>query len=358
VNPLRWAVVGLGVGEYHAQALGSLRNARLVALCDHDEQTLIRVSRNTPGAKLFTDPIRMLSECDLDVLVVATFDASHGALVRAALSRGVHVFAEKPLATSIADLDEIVRLLNDDPRLRLTTNTLLRLSPRFAWLKDQIARGVMGRVFHSELTYLYGRLEKVVGGWRGADPNYSVTLGGSIHMIDLLLWLTRERPHRCIAVGSSLGTLASDLTGPTFDPPQDLRLSLLEFPSGMTAQVGANYACVTPHFHSVAVFGSEKSFFHYPQDSASAHKGAVIASSRDPLETPEMLDLPYPAVPKATLVADFQQAIRGAKPTIPEQDVIDAMSVALAIDAAVRTGQPVDVSYVRVEPRREFPKGE
>ena len=193
---LRWAVVGLGIGQVHAATVASLEDASLVALCDQDSAVLERVAAQFPNAELYTDFDDLVENCEIDALVIATYDDSHAKLAAAALKRGIHVFVEKPLAATQEDLLEIAALLNSDPALRLSSNTLLRLSPRFAWLKSRIATGSLGRIYHAELSYLYGRLEKVADGWRGKSPAYSVTLGGTIHMIDLLLWLTGERPEQ------------------------------------------------------------------------------------------------------------------------------------------------------------------
>ena len=47
----------------------------------------------------------------------------------------------------------------------------------------------MGRLYYLEGDYAYGRLPKILSGWRAEIPIYSVVHGGAIHIIDLLLWL-------------------------------------------------------------------------------------------------------------------------------------------------------------------------
>ena len=44
--------------------------------------------------------------------------------------------------------------------------------------------------------YLYGRLQKITDDWRSRVADYSVMLGGGVHMVDLMLWLTGQRPTR------------------------------------------------------------------------------------------------------------------------------------------------------------------
>lgn len=363
MTSLRWGVVGLGIGEHHARMLQSLTTSSVIALCDREPETIARVVQNFSDVQTYLDPRQLMEESELDALVISTYDDSHGALAIEALEKGIHVFVEKPLATSGDQFARIFEALRGNPTLRLSSNTLLRYSPRFEWLRNQVQNGSFGRIFHAEMNYLYGRLEKVTSGWRGASTDYSATLGGTIHLIDLLLWLTGERPVRCVAVGSSLGTEISGLARSSERPSDDLRIALLEFPSGMTAQVGANLACVFPHFHSVAVFGSRATFFNYPQPSGVNQTGthkppALVFWSRDSESEPETVDAPYPNVPKSHSLQQFAESLQGGPPGIEEQDVLDATSVALAIDEAIRTRGPVEIRYFNLPPRHHEFQGD
>lgn len=360
-RPNRWGVIGLGVGYQHALAIIQTKNAKLVAVCDQSRSKRDEWTSEFPTIPVYSDESSMFEEQLLDVLVVASYDQDHGATVIRALNRGMHVFAEKPLATTSEQYSEIVKILRENPRLRLTTNTLLRKSPRFILLKEMIIAGELGEIFHLEGDYLYGRIEKLLDGWRGKDPNYSVTLGGAVHIVDLLLWLTGERPNQVYAIGSSKGLRSSPLSNaPSFEG-DDIRIALLEFPSGMTAKVSASFACVLPHFHRIDVFGSLGTFLHVPiaslgqgiDSSEEAWSSAAHFHSRDSMTPPKFINLPYPKVPKGVLVANFNEVISGVEqPEVSEQEALDALAVCLAIDAAIESEQPVPVEYVDIGRRR------
>jgi predicted dehydrogenase len=354
-QPLRWGVIGLGIGEQHATTINVSPSMQLTALCDLSSDALASVGRRFDSAVRFTDEFELIRSGAVDAVVIASYDNRHAEAIVAALDSGIHVFCEKPIATSRRQLEEVVEALNRNPSLHLMTNTLLRRSPRFAWLKDQIASGGMGSVYHAELTYLYGRLSKVLEGWRGNDHDYSVTLGGTIHLIDLLMWLVDERPQSLMGIGGSTGTSRSALYDPDRHLVQDLRMALMEFPSGITAAVSANYACVLPHFHRVEVYGTSGTFMNVPPLSSSPEDSAAyLYSSRDPDEPPLCIDLPYPAVPKSALIPRFVRTIRGGDPEISEQAIVEAVAVALAVDDAVLSGEPVVVSYPEVLPRKNL----
>jgi predicted dehydrogenase len=354
----RWGVIGLGVGRQHALELQEMADADLVALCDRDRATLALAGSELSDIETYEDENDLLDSGKIDAVVIATYDNEHAAAIVRAIDNGLHVFAEKPLAISRAELTLIRSALDRHPQVRLSTNTLLRRSPRFKWLKSRISSGHLGDLFHVEGDYLYGRLAKLTDGWRGSDPDYSVTLGGAIHIVDLLMWLASERPVRVTAIGSGKGFRDSPLSEGSSFRGDDFRMALLEFDSGLTAKISANFACVFPHFHRVDVFGSRETFLHVPGTggTGSDESSGLLFASRDPEETPTIVDLPYPAVPKGALLPEFNRVVLGSGLLdVPEQEVLDVMAVCLAIDESRRKGWPVDVVYEPVLSRRAWP---
>lgn len=258
---LRVGVIGLGVGAQHAEAWDRHPDCEVVALCDFDPQRLEEVGLRHPAAQRHERADDLLA-ADLDVVSIASYDSHHFEQVRTALERGLHVFVEKPLCTSEDESAELGALHARNPELRLSSNLPLRRSPRFIDLRQRIRGGELGRLYYAELDYEYGRLWKITEGWRGREPFYSVMLGGGVHLVDLLLWLTGSRVTGVSATASN--RIASEGTPFRFD---DLVVTLLQLEDGMIAKVAANFGCVHPHFHAVKVFGTEGTFVNGPGDA-------------------------------------------------------------------------------------------
>jgi predicted dehydrogenase len=352
----RWGVVGLGIGEQHALALAEVRHLDVTAICDSDPARLERVRSVLPDATPFASAEQLINSGIVDAVVIATYDSKHGRQVIEALSLGLDVFVEKPIATSRAELLQIVELLNRNRSLRLSTNTLLRAAYRFAWLKSAIARGLLGELVHASMTYQYGRLPKLLDGWRGNEEDYSVTLGGTIHMIDLILWLADEFPSEVFAIGSDRGLLTALPADAPSKGIQDVRVGLLKFESGFTAHVGANFSCVMPHFHEASLFGTSGTFAAVPPLAAHLGpdipaSGAWFYSSRDPKMPPQLVDGVCQPVPKGTLLVAFASGGPMSASVVTEQQAVDATAVALALDESVASGAPVSVEYVPVQAR-------
>lgn len=74
----------------------------IVALCDVDEIALQRAAKLHPGARLFRDYRTMLADvAELDAVTVSIPDHQHAPAALRAMSRGLHVYVQKPLTHTV-----------------------------------------------------------------------------------------------------------------------------------------------------------------------------------------------------------------------------------------------------------------
>jgi len=338
MKTLRAGVIGLGVGEQHIAGFLAHPETTVVALCDRDEGKQNMARAKYPGIRLHAAAEALIDDPEVNVISVATYDNEHCDYVIRALRAGKHVFVEKPMCLTAEELTSIRRELSMHPGTRLSTNTVLRQSPRFRWLKQTIADGQMGKLYLIEADYVYGRLEKLTRGWRGRIPGYSVMLGGGVHMVDLLLWLTGERPVEAFALANDVCSAGTPFLG------KDMTVALLRFTGGLIAKVSANFGAVHPHFHRLLVYGTQGTFENPPEAPSGP---ARLWTTRATEQPPEPVDAAYPGVSKGDLIASFLDGILGrGKPQVEEDDVFASLSVCLAIDQSVLRKQPVAITYV------------
>ena len=131
----------------HAEAYITCPDTDLVAVCDADPQRAERRARRWNVPAWYTDPARLLAEQQPDVVSVCTPDATHHALIQAALSipsvKGI--LAEKPLATTLEQAAELERLARARPTL-LAVNYSRRHDDNHVRLREFLAGGGLGRV--------------------------------------------------------------------------------------------------------------------------------------------------------------------------------------------------------------------
>lgn len=108
-NPiLNFAVIGAGpIGRLHAQGLASSRLARVAAVVDPD-LSRTQVIAQQYGAHACISLQQALAQVSLDAVTIATPDNLHVELTLQALDSGLHVFCEKPLATSVSEAARMV----------------------------------------------------------------------------------------------------------------------------------------------------------------------------------------------------------------------------------------------------------
>jgi len=108
VSSLRVAVIGVGhLGKHHARILSTLPGVTLVAAVDPIVERA-QAAAAAAGAEALSDASSLLGR--VDAVVVAVPTAQHLAVARPFLERGVHVLVEKPMASSLAEADEMIAL--------------------------------------------------------------------------------------------------------------------------------------------------------------------------------------------------------------------------------------------------------
>lgn len=106
-------VAVIGVGKQGRAILGELvkfDQVRVVAVCDTSESRLRSGLRRARGAEGYATAEELFAgEAGLAAVFVATPTHLHAGPASAALERGLHVFCESPLASSLEDCKRIVR---------------------------------------------------------------------------------------------------------------------------------------------------------------------------------------------------------------------------------------------------------
>ena len=324
---LRAGIIGLGVGQQH---IAGYRRAGVdvVALCDMNSEKLMEMGYKYPECRIVKSAEAILDARDIDVVSIASYDHHHATQVMRAISNGKHVFSEKPLCTTEEELGAIGNLLSSHPDVRLSTNTILRMSERFRDIRQRIKCGDLGKIYYVEADYNYGRLEKILGGWRAEIPDYSVMLGGGIHMVDLLIWMVGSPVLEVSAIGNKVCS-----EGASFSTP-DMVIAWLRFADGTIGKIGANFGCVYPHFHKVGIYGTKGTF-------ENGITEGVMIQKNNSLITQSSVMTAYPGLEKGDLIPSFISGVRGEKNVeIGEAEVFETMAACLAINRSLRTGQP------------------
>lgn len=331
---LRVGIIGLGVGEKHIEGYQSHPDCEVIALCDFSDEKLAMARTKYPGMKLTRQADEILQDPEIQVVSIASYDNYHYHQIVEAINHNKHIFVEKPLCLYEDEAVHIRQLLQQKPDLKMSSNLILRLSPRFLQLKQMVKNGELGQLFYVEGDYDYGRLQKITEGWRGKIDFYSVVYGGAVHIIDLLLWLTGDRVVEVAAYGNDISSQGKGFRY------NDMVVSILKFESGLIGKVTANFGCVRPHFHALSIYGTRATFVNGPEF-------AELFESRDPTQTSKKITTPYPGIEENGLISSFVESILCQTPAVvTTDDVFKTMSVCFAIEKATHQSKSVAVKYI------------
>lgn len=333
---IRVGVIGLGIGGKHVEAYLQHPGCEVFALCDLDENKLSHARERCPSARGTTDADEILTDPEIHLVSIASFDNFHCEQVVKGIRNGKHIFVEKPLCLHRHEAVEIREALDARPDLRLSSNLNLRTCPRFLRVREAVLSGEMGEIFYLEGDYLWGRAYKLLSGWRGKMPFYSIIHGAAVHMIDLILWMSGMRPLEVQATGNRIAVEGSDFRY------NDFAVMILKFENGVAAKISASGGCVHPHFHRVAVFGTRKTFFNDLQ-------GGRLLDSAVEGTTGLLMTEAYPGVEeKRGVIHSFVDSVLDPEKAaiVTGEEVMATTSVCLAAEYSATHGRPVRVEYL------------
>ncbi|MGJ7499860.1 oxidoreductase [Variovorax sp. ZT5P49] len=180
--PLRVGLVGYGFAgqTFHAPVLSAVPGLELAAVASSQPH---KVHADWPGVAVVPDVAALVARSDIDMVVVATPNAQHHPVARAALEAGKHVVVDKPFTLDVAEARELELLSMRNNRV-LSVYQNRRFDADFLTLKDVLASGELGRPVYLESHFDRFRPE-VKERWREqAVPGSGLWVDLGSHLVD------------------------------------------------------------------------------------------------------------------------------------------------------------------------------
>jgi predicted dehydrogenase len=210
-DKVRTAVIGTGhLGREHARIYSSLENAKLIAVCDINENTGRAVAERY-GVRFVSDYRELLKE--VDAVSIATPTVDHHEVTCACLAAGINVLVEKPIARTLAEADEMIR--NAEARV-LHVGHIERFNPAFRALQNKISHP---RFFEAHR----------MGIFTPRSLDIDVVMDLMVHELDIIATLVGREVVKIEAVGIPILTQRIDLAN-----------ARLEFADGCVANITAS----------------------------------------------------------------------------------------------------------------------
>ena len=192
---LKVGVFGVGhLGKFHLNNWKEIEGVELTGFYDPGDDNAKEVIEKY-GLTRFDDAAKLMDACDMVDIVAPTI--AHFDLAKAAITRGKHVFVEKPLANTMSEAKELVKLARE-ANIKFQVGHVERFNPAFLALSDYRINPMFIEVH---------RLAQFNP--RGTDV--SVILDLMIHDIDIILSLVKSNVKNISANGVAVMSDTPDI---------------------------------------------------------------------------------------------------------------------------------------------------
>jgi predicted dehydrogenase len=212
--PLKACLIGAGhMGRIHGQKLAAMKDVELLSVVDCDAARAEETA-GTCGTAACCDVREPLAR-GLQAAVIASPTDTHYGVAKELITRGVHVFIEKPIAAERREAEELIALAQAH-HVVLQVGHLERFNPPFRRASGLIEKPFLIEAYRTSA-------------FTGRSTDIDVVFDLMIHDIDLALWLVKEPVVRVAAQGS-----------PVFTPKIDVAHARVEFAGGCVASLTAS----------------------------------------------------------------------------------------------------------------------
>jgi scyllo-inositol 2-dehydrogenase (NADP+) len=255
---VRVGLIGFGMAgqAFHAPVIRGVPGMELACIV---ERRGTRAQQKYPDVRIARTLDELLTDKKIQLCVIATPNDSHFDLARTCLLAGRDVVVDKPLAPTLAESEELVRIAAERGRL-ITVYQDRRWDGDFQTVKNILESGKLGTVVEYECRYDRFRLEPKANAWRerADQPAAGVLFDLGPHVLDQALVLFGEP--RAITASAFCERETSQVDD-SFDV-------CLEYP-GLRATGRARIIAYAPGPHFL-IHGTKGSFVKYGMDPQEA----------------------------------------------------------------------------------------
>jgi predicted dehydrogenase len=328
---LKAAVIGVGsMGRNHVRVYRELDGVELVAVSDQNPETAAKVG-SVFNAPYYTDYLKMIEECQPDLVTLAVPTDKHYKVGTELIERGVHLLIEKPIASTLDEAVELVELAQKKGVI-LAVGHIERFNPAVIEMRRRVQEGMIGRIYniHAERLSPYPTRIRDAG----------VVIDLASHDIDLMRYLIDQPIIRLY--GETLKTINSDR--------EDMFNGIMRFQSGVVGILDVNW--ITPKKVRRLTITGARGMFHCDLLSQELffYENETAPSQWDTLSVlrgvneGNILGIRIQRhEPLAAELADFVGAVRERRqPTVSGHEGLETLRIALDF---VRSGREVEVIH-------------
>lgn len=244
-----FGIVGAGlIADFHAKAIQSINNARLVGICGTNPEKTKNLSEKY-DCKVFGSYSEMLGSDEIEIVTVATPSGAHMEPAVEAARKGKHVLCEKPLEISLDRIDRMIEA-HAEAGTYLGGIFNFRFDETTEIIKDAVDKGRLGVITCAAVYVPWWRTDAYYEGWHGTREldGGGALMNQSIHMIDLLQYI--------MGPVEQLSAFTSKLGHPQIET-EDTAVSILQFKNKALGLIYGTTASYPGQFRRMEITGTK-----------------------------------------------------------------------------------------------------
>lgn len=297
------------------------------------------------GGKVYDSYEELLADKEIDAVSVCVANHAHARITIEALRAGKHVLCEKPMAMSLKECEDMVRVAKETGRFLMVGHNQ-RLAKAHAEARKLIKEGLIGDIVTFKTNFAHGGPET----W-SIDPGSSVwffdkekaVMGAmadlGIHKTDLIQYLTGSRVAEVIGF---LGTLDKRDSSGGLIGVDDNAICIYKMESGCIGTMTASWTCYGAEDNSTILYGTKGVMKIYSDPAHSIvvelKGGEKICYDLDKIQTNDNQT-------KSGVIDLFMEClVNNTPPEISGEEALAAMKAVFAAVESSETGRSVKVN--------------
>ncbi len=325
------ALIGCGMmGAAHLDEIYYKENVKITYVCDTDLSKAELFQRKYGAEHVISDYKTCIGKKDVDIVICATYPSSHLAVLKECIKHGKHLICEKPIAKSIAEGEEFVSLVKENPQIKVLVGHILRHNETYNKVAEMIRGGAIGSPIVMRMVQNHHIMHKDKYLHLLMDNSPIVDCG--VHYIDVMRWFTGAEITEVSGIG-----LRTDAEIPENTYNYGLMTARLSDGSVGYYEAGWSNTMAADNLKEfVGPKGRVK--ITYQKDRTShQEEGDLIEFYKYPEKTYEMINVLCSRKPTGKQFDCLVGMLEENKPSVPSiDDVWESFRIAFAADEKIR----------------------
>ena len=328
---MKVGIAGVGfMGTTHAAGWAATE-AELMGFCAETTEEAAGLAQDY-RVQVYSDYAALLN--DVDVIDICTPTHLHYEMVLQAAAAGKHIICEKPLARTVAQAQEMIRVCRA-AGVKLFVAHVVRFFPEYALAKAQVDDGKIGKPGVVRLTRASYRPKKSIGNWfLDFEKSGGMMLDLMIHDFDYARWIG----------GEVESVFAKNVTAAHPEAVTEYGIAILKHTNGTLSHIVGGWAYPPPTFRTAFEIAGDRGLIEWSSDNTAP---ISLLLRKDNADTPDvgLPGSPVAESPYTTQIKEFHRALttdRAAR--VSAADGLASVQIALAAIASAQSGQPIEIA--------------